>query len=278
MNELTVPTEQQSPSAFEMKPRTFEEAMKFCEIMANSDLVPAGYKGKPGNILVACQMGHELGMTPMRALRSIAVVNGRATLWGDDMLAMVLASPVCEYVNESESTDKAGICKVKRKGGVEHVSTFTLEDAKRAGLLGKQGPWTQHTGRMLKLRARGFALRDVFADVLAGLVTTEEAMDITPAGPTPTETPKPTLKDRLKEKLEIVEAPAETPAEPHTETDNLPVETDNGPSELAIFDHQLKNCDRTNQAINDIWKTIPDHLRQDLYACYSQQLKGLKGK
>lgn len=50
------------------------------------------------------------------------------------------------------------------------------------------------------------------------------------------------------------------------------------PDEVTIFDHQLKNCPRTNQAINDIWKAIPEHLRQDLYACYSQQLKAVKGK
>lgn len=190
------------PNAFEMKPRTLDEAMKFAEIMASSDLVPAGYKGKPGNILVACQMGHELGMAPMRALRSIAVINGRATLWGDDMLAMVMNSPICEYVNETESTDTVGIVKVKRKGGQEHISRFTLEDAKRAGLLGKSGPWQQHTARMLKLRARGFALRDVFPDVLAGLITAEEALDIPPT-PLPLDTEKPqTLKDRLKAKVE----------------------------------------------------------------------------
>lgn len=264
----------QAPSAFEMKPRTFEEAMKFCELMAGSDLVPAGYKGKPGNIMVACQMGHELGMTPMRALRSIAVVNGRATLWGDDMLAMVLASPVCELVDESESTEKVGICKVKRKGSPEHVSIFTLEDAKRAGLLGKQGPWTQHTGRMLKLRARGFALRDKFADVLAGLVTTEEAMDLPSTEDKPQDvTLKPTLKDRLKGRLEVLDAPplAELSAPSPAEQQDASM-----PDELATYDHQLRNCPRTNQAINDVWKSIPEHLRQDLYTVYSAQLKGLK--
>lgn len=203
------------PDGFEMKPRTLEEAMKFCDIMANSDLVPNGYKGKPGNIMVAIQMGNELGMTPMRALRSIAVINGRASIWGDDMLAMVLASPVCEYVDESGSTEKAGICKTKRKGCAEQVSTFTLDDARRAGLLGKQGPWQTNTARMLKLRARGFGLRDTFADVLAGLVSAEEALDLprveAEAGPTTIlEAAQPlTLKDKLKAKVEAIEeAPA----------------------------------------------------------------------
>lgn len=194
-------------TAFSMKPRTLDEALKYAEMMSQSDLVPSSYKGKPGNILVAIQMGMELGMTPMRALRSIAVINGRATIWGDELLAMVQSSPVCEWVDESESSDTVGICTVKRKGHPRHTQTFTLDDAKRAGLLGKQGPWQQHTARMLKLRARGFALRDKFADVLAGLVTSEEAADIPAEEPAPAEAALPapkTLKDKLREQVESV--------------------------------------------------------------------------
>ena len=51
--------------AFSMTPRTFDEAMKFAQLMSESDLVPVGYKGKPGNILVAIQKGVEVGLSPM---------------------------------------------------------------------------------------------------------------------------------------------------------------------------------------------------------------------
>ena len=131
---------------------------------------------------------------------------------------MVLASPVCEYVNESESTDKEGVCKTKRKGCAEQVSRFTLADATRAGLLGKQGPWQTNTSRMLKLRARGFGLRDTFADVLAGLVSAEEALDLpaveaeTPAENMMEATQPITLKDKLRAKVDVT-----NPAKP-TET------------------------------------------------------------
>jgi hypothetical protein len=57
------------------------------------------------------------------------------------------------------------------------VVRFSVSDAKKAGLWGKSGPWTQYPKRMLQLRARGFALRDAFPDVLKGLVTAEEAQD-----------------------------------------------------------------------------------------------------
>ncbi len=44
-------------------------------------------------------------------------------------------------------------------------------------MLGKQGPWTQYPERMLKLRARGFTLRDAFPDVLKGIKAREEVED-----------------------------------------------------------------------------------------------------
>src|SRR5947209_3718671 len=183
---------------FSMTPRTFDEALKFAELMSKSDLVPKDFKDKPGNILVAIQKGFEVGLSPMAALETIAVINGRASLWGDGLLGIVQGSAVYESIDESQSSEKAGVCTVKRKGEPPYTVTFTLEDAKRAGLLGKAGPWTQYTKRMLQLRARGFALRDKFADVLKGLIAAEEAFDtVTAQIATADEPPSPTLKEKL---------------------------------------------------------------------------------
>lgn len=262
---------------FEMKPRSLDEAMKFAQIMSDSDLVPSSYRGKPGNVLVAIQLGSELGLSPMRSLRSIAVINGRGTLWGDDLLAMVLASPVCEYVHEGDSTDKAGVCRTKRKGCEEQTSTFTLEDAKRAGLLGKQGPWQTNTSRMLKLRARGFGLRDTFADVLAGLVSAEEALDLpaieTESGAaTMIEANQPlTLKDKLKAKVEAVGQPVTSVIEPTVEEVMKDIEDPAEP-----YRAKLRTCERSDKAINATYKAIPDTLKQDCYSEYTAQLKSLK--
>ncbi len=282
-------------SGFEMKPRNLEEAMHFCEIMAESELVPKDYIRKPGNIMVAIQLGSELGLTPMRALRCIAVVNGRASLWGDEMLAMVLASPICEYVNESDSSEKEGVCKVKRKGHPEHVARFTLEDAKRAGLLGKQGPWTQHTGRMLKLRARGFALRDKFADVLAGLITTEEALDLpseTPQAVPAIEQPK-SLKDKLKAQLQEPEvsgadegASGAVPPAPVTEPAVEPGATPPPAGAPSMTDDDNPASDycarirtaHTAKDVQAIWAQVPEELQQDVYGDYTNKMKDLARK
>lgn len=144
--------------------------------------MPKDFKGKPANCLIAMQWGAELGLKPLQSLQNLAVINGRPALWGDAVIALVLASPLCEYVTEEDDGETA-VCRVKRKGAPEQVRTFSTEDAKRAGLLGKQGPWTQYPKRMRQMRARAFALRDVFPDVLRGMPVAEELQDMAIAGP-----------------------------------------------------------------------------------------------
>lgn len=162
--------------AFDLSPQTFEQALTFADYLAESDMVPKDFKGKPGNCLIAMQWGNELGMKAIQAIQNIAVINGRPALWGDAVIALVRSSPLCEYVQEEDNGETA-TCRVKRRGEPEQVRTFSMADAKQAGLLGKQGPWTQYPKRMRQMRARAFALRDVFPDVLRGMPVAEEVMD-----------------------------------------------------------------------------------------------------
>ena len=162
---------------------TFEEMWRFAQSLAASELAPKDYRGKPDNALVAIQLGLEVGLPPMSAIQNIAVINGRPTIWGDAMLAVCQRSPVFDHASfreefdgaDDKKDDFAAVCYVSRLGRVDPiVSRFSVGDAKRANLWGKQGPWTQYPKRMLKMRARAFALRDGFADVLKGLYATEE--------------------------------------------------------------------------------------------------------
>ncbi|MDR0276249.1 MAG: hypothetical protein LBI48_13140 [Burkholderiaceae bacterium] len=164
---------------FDLSPQNFEQALTFSKYLAESDLVPKDFKGRPGNCLVAMQWGMEIGLKPLQALQNIAVINNRPALWGDSVIALVRGSPLCEYVIETDDGATA-TCRVKRRGEAEQVRTFGMDDARAAGLVGKQGPWTQYPKRMRQMRARAFALRDVFPDVLRGLPVAEEVMD-TPA-------------------------------------------------------------------------------------------------
>ena len=166
-----------SRRAFSLTPSNLQEAMEFAKIMSESDLVPASFKTKPGNILVAVQYGSELGLAPLQALQNIAVISGRPCVWGDAILGLVQGSGLLEDMQEVNDGQTA-TCSVKRRGFLEYtVRHFSMDDAKKAGLAGKQGPWAQYPARMLQMRARAFALRDAFADVLKGIALREEVED-----------------------------------------------------------------------------------------------------
>jgi hypothetical protein len=162
-------------------PTTLDEAMRFSEMLSKSQMVPKAYQGKPEDVLVAVQWGKELGLAPMQALQNIACINGKPSVYGDAAMALVQASSVCEGIEEffeGEGTpNPIAVCVAHRRNRTPVTAKFSVEDAKRAGLWNKPGPWQAYPKRMMQMRARGFALRDAFPDVLKGLITAEEAQD-----------------------------------------------------------------------------------------------------
>jgi hypothetical protein len=159
-------------------PTLFSHYQKVAEILSKSGIVPKDYKGKPEDVFVAISMGYQLGFPVEQSLQDIAVINGRPCLWGDGLLALVLNHPQYEWHTEEPiytgQVVTGYICTIKRKGNESHSQSFTFDDAKRAGLLNKAGPWSNYPTRMLQMRARAFALRDKFGDALRGLKVMEE--------------------------------------------------------------------------------------------------------
>jgi len=169
-------------------------------MLAKSQMVPKAYQGKPEDVLVAIQWGRELGLAPLQALQNIACINGKPSVYGDAAMALVQASAVCEdieeYFENEGSPNPVAVCVAKRKGRSPVTVKFSVEDAKRAGLWAKQGPWSAYPKRMMQMRARGFALRDAFPDVLKGLITVEEAQDF-PSQPEKDITPAKATRNPL---------------------------------------------------------------------------------
>jgi hypothetical protein len=200
--------------------QTFDDAMRFASLVSKSDFAPKDFKGKPESCLLAIQHGSEVGLSPMQSLQSIAVINGRPTIWGDAALALVQSSPVCEYVREymeGEGDNLTAVCEAKRRGYPAPTTVrFSVVDAKRAGLAGKAGPWSQYPARMLALRARGFALRNAFADALRGLITAEEAQDY----PTPEPAREPVV---VRPKFDAAPQATPTADEAHMQQRRLAV-------------------------------------------------------
>lgn len=192
------PSLQSGGSVRAIVPQDFEGAWRIAQAVCKAQMAPKGLD-TPEKAMVAILHGMEVGLTPMAALQSIAVVNGRPTIWGDGAIGLVRGSGKLEWMNERiEGTGDAmvAICEVKRKGEPPaQPARFSVADAKVANLWGKQGPWQQYPKRMLAMRARAFALRDAFADVLRGLGIAEEVSDYQPmkdvTPPRPPQPPKP---------------------------------------------------------------------------------------
>lgn len=165
-------------------PTDVDQAHRMAQMIVTAQMAPKSYDGSVERVMVGILHGMEVGFTPMAALQSIAVINGMPTIWGDGALGLVTASGLLEDINEEQILDEAGRllackCTVKRKGRpTPTVRSFSNADAKQAGLLGKRGPWTEYPQRMMQMRARSWALRDGFPDVLRGLAITEEARDM----------------------------------------------------------------------------------------------------
>ena len=175
-------------------PRSLKEALQLASLLSKSKLIPKGFDN-PEACLVGILYGMEVGLSPIAALQRMAIIDGRPTIWGDAALALVEASGLLIKIEERiEHTEILGnwqvpnsqneadvirsrtaICQVLRSGRSEPITrSFSIEDAKRAGLWQKPGPWTDYPDRMLMMRARAFALRDAFPDVLMGLYLREE--------------------------------------------------------------------------------------------------------
>lgn len=168
-----------------LAPRNAMEAFEIANNLAQSSLIPQAMKGKPADIVVAMAYGAELGLQPLQSLQNIAVINGRPSLWGDAVRALVLNSHDLKSLKEWNEGDVfyCEIVRSTRSGGEITIrKSFSNADATQAGLLGKQGPWKQYPDRMKQMRAFGFAARDAYSDRLRGFITREEAEDM-PAQP-----------------------------------------------------------------------------------------------
>lgn len=169
-------------------PTNIEEVFRLAKAIAASGLAPNGIKTAE-QITIAIMHGMEIGLPPMQAVQRIVIVNGRPTLWGDAIPALLWSRgfKIKEWDDETTS-----YCQITRPGGEMILRLFSDDDAKEAGLLGKAGPWKQYKRRMRQMRARGFAARDGAADVLGGLYIREEIEDVRPMRDV---TPAPTLPD-----------------------------------------------------------------------------------
>jgi len=257
-----------------LQPSDMDQLWRAAQAVAKSGLAPKGID-TPEAVFVAMEMGLELGLPLMASLQNIAVVNGRPTLWGDSQLAVVRSTGELEEFSEwyeqggkrlarNPSTfddNTAAVCRVKRRGMEASETAFTVGDAKRAALWGKQGPWTQYPARMLRFRARSFALRDQFGDALRGLLSTEEAQDI-PVEVKPT-APVRTFRAPVAQISPVVVAEAEpaiTQPAPQDDGDVAPVQPTRATGGAGGLRSGVSNSNATGRGMTDperVFESMP---------------------
>jgi len=176
--------------------KSFDEQLRIAGIFAASEMVPKAFRNRPDNVLAAWQTAIELGLKPYSALRQIAVINGTPSLWGELPLSLCMKSgnvvSFDEYFTD-ENYDRisianknmkskvfAAVCTIERKNPSRKVEiVFSFDDARTAGLINKD-IWKNYPKRMLQMRARGWALKDCFPDVLSGVGQAEYDFDLVP--------------------------------------------------------------------------------------------------
>lgn len=171
-NELVkTPAQAGVDQRMQLRPTTIREAAMMADSIARSGLFAVK---SPEQALVILMTGMELGLAPAQAFRGIHVVQGRAVLAADMMVGICKSQTNCEWFKLVESTDETATYEAKRAGEPSPTRlTYTIEDAKRAGLADKP-IWKQYPAQMLRARCSSGLARVVFADLLFGLYTKEE--------------------------------------------------------------------------------------------------------
>ena len=161
---------------------TAADAWTLGQAFYKAGMAPSSFKS-PAQVMIAFLAASELGLGPAAALKHLMVVNGVPSLHSDGPMALVLRSGKVKR-HASGWTGKPFDDTVMAWFEVERVDVegvtrreFSVADAKKAGLWTKSGPWSNHPKRMLFVRARAFALRDTFPDVLGGLGIAEELVE-----------------------------------------------------------------------------------------------------
>ena len=182
-----------------------------------------------GTAAVAMGIGVDLGFKMNVALQRVTVINGRTAIYGDAARSLILKSDLTnpkrggawtEWTTGTEGKDDYTFhIRAKRSDtGEEMERSFSIGEAKRAGLWGNNTWLKWGQSRMLRYRAMGFLARDLFSDILLGLHIAEELIaDAAPGSPekapmTAPPVPEKPLEDPLFE--DAKPAPVEAKAEP----------------------------------------------------------------
>lgn len=138
-----------------LTPQGYEAALGLAKTLCESGFLPRAIQ-KPAQALAIILAGQELGLPPMQSLRQIHVVEGKPVLSAELMLSLFKRQGgQAKWV---ESTDDKAVLFLRHPNGDEHTESFTMQEAQRAGVTGKDN-WRKYPKAMLKARCISAGIR-----------------------------------------------------------------------------------------------------------------------
>ena len=227
---------------------TMENAWSLAQRICNTEFVPKGLRGSAEKVLAALLLGQEKGIGAMTALQHIDVIEGKAVSNSELKQALAQSAGARIRVMESSATRCVIHAWPAGEGGEPTVVTWTIEDAKQAGLTGKDN-WRKYPKRMLFRRASADATAMVAAAAIVGLPPSVDEIEddaYTAAQAAPEATSRRTVARRKPE------PPAEPPAARTAPVEPLP-SFDDDVTEAEIVEEQP-----ARRGVNHDWSKPAD--------------------
>lgn len=170
-----VPVAPQQQATASWEPENLDAGIQFAQLICKGQLLPRALQGKPADVLLVLMTGRELGLSPMQSIRNIHVIDGKTLCSADIMTALCKRRrDVCQFFRVVESTGLVATYETQRVGDPQPTRfSFTAEEAKNAGLLGKDN-WRKFPAAMLRARCSAALARAVYPDLVAGIYDTDE--------------------------------------------------------------------------------------------------------
>lgn len=158
------------------------EMYRYAQWIAKSELIPKQLRNKPHDVLVVLLKGQSLGLHPQTSIAGINVIEGKAEIGAQLMVALCLKSGLCEYFRLKHSDLTRAVYETKRIGSEPVEFEYTIEEAEMMGLLDKgrtewakeNNQWKKQPRTMLRRRCQSNLAREVFPDVVGGVYDFDE--------------------------------------------------------------------------------------------------------
>lgn len=165
-----------------------DKLTEMAKMLSQSTIIPDTYRNRPENCFVALDMASRMGLSPMIVMQNLFVIQGKPSWSGQAVASLIRANPTLrnvnlEYVGERGTASWGAYVTAERvsDGRVLKGTTVTLGMAKAEGWLEKKGSkWLTMPEQMLAYRAYAFFGRVHVPELMMGLQTAEEVLDVQP--------------------------------------------------------------------------------------------------